>query len=286
MTFGLAYVANAMRLGYKLTHGMRARVTEEERQRARGAFDTLHEIEFDGVNDTRLRGWYAPPSNGTVLIYVPGLGGNRASLLPEAALLARNGYGAVLFDPRGHGESDGETSTWGDLEAEDTRRAVRFIRTHPEVERVVLLGFSVGASTVVLAAADNSEVDAVISYACWTSLHEELRDKLRGYGPPAATFAGWSFALAGGSVPAVRPIDRVAHIAPRPLLLITGTEDKDTPVPIMQRMFEAARQPKQLWVVPGSGHGGYLEAAPAEYEARVLSFLRDAFPRQEHVHAL
>jgi fermentation-respiration switch protein FrsA (DUF1100 family) len=61
--------------------------------------------------------------------------------------------------------------------------------------------------------------------------------------------------------------------------MITGTLDDDTPVPVMQRLFDAAGEPKALWVVPGARHGTYIQVAPAEYEARVVSFLDGAlFP--------
>jgi fermentation-respiration switch protein FrsA (DUF1100 family) len=71
----------------------------------------------------------------------------------------------------------------------------------------------------------------------------------------------------------VRPIDHIGEIAPRPLLMITGTRDDDTPVAVMQRLFAAARAPKDLWIVEGAVHGNYLATAPAEYERRVITFL-------------
>jgi fermentation-respiration switch protein FrsA (DUF1100 family) len=81
----------------------------------------------------------------------------------------------------------------------------------------------------------------------------------------------------GVDVDAARPIDAIARIHPRPLLMITGDRDDDTPVPVMKRLFDAAGAPKDLWVVPGAGHGSYYETAPAEYEARVVGFLERAW---------
>jgi alpha-beta hydrolase superfamily lysophospholipase len=55
-----------------------------------------------------LRGWYAPGQRHAVVILVHGGGGNRLQLYPEARILARHGYGFLLYDSRAHGESDGD----------------------------------------------------------------------------------------------------------------------------------------------------------------------------------
>lgn len=73
-----------------------------------------------------------------------------------------------------------------------------------------------------------------------------------------------------GPPPAI--VDRIGEIAPRSTFLIwadpgSGGEDVRQP-----KYYAAARQPKQIWKVPGSGHAGGLEAQPAEYERRVVGF--------------
>jgi fermentation-respiration switch protein FrsA (DUF1100 family) len=59
--------------------------------------------------------------------------------------------------------------------------------------------------------------------------------------------------------------------------MITGSVDDNTPVPVMQRLFAAAGDPKDLWIEEGAGHGDYVAVAPAEYEKRVIPFLERAF---------
>ena len=274
---GLLYAAASLRFAYAMTHPPRERITDADRQRARRILPNMVDISFKAADNVVLRGWYVPPRNGIVIVFVPGLASNRTGLMPEAELLAHLGYGAVLFDPRAHGESDGRVATWGWLESDDTKRAVAFVKERPEVQRVVLLGFSVGASTAALAAADNPQVDAVILYAVWTSLEEEIRDKTKHRGPPAAVLARWGYEWFGADVLRVRPIDLVARISPRPLLMVAGTSDEDTPLPIMRRVFAAAREPKELWVVPGLGHGRHVARNPESYAKHVGGFLRRAF---------
>jgi fermentation-respiration switch protein FrsA (DUF1100 family) len=60
--------------------------------------------------------------------------------------------------------------------------------------------------------------------------------------------------------------------------MIAGTRDENTPLPVMQRLFAAAGHPKELWVVEGAVHGGYVATAPSEYESRVIGFLDRALP--------
>jgi pimeloyl-ACP methyl ester carboxylesterase len=74
----------------------------------------------------------------------------------------------------------------------------------------------------------------------------------------------------------VRPIDHVRELGARPKLFITGSEDSDTPVPVMQRMIEPVPEPKRVWIVPGATHGSYAKTAPADYEHTLIDFLDHA----------
>ena len=75
---------------------------------------------------------------------------------------------------------------------------------------------------------------------------------------------------------AVRPLDAVAKIAPRPLLLIHGTADTVIPVVHSYRLYEAAGDPKELWIFEGAQHcGGYFADRPA-YVQRVAEFFAKA----------
>ena len=75
----------------------------------------------------------------------------------------------------------------------------------------------------------------------------------------------------------VRPIDVIDRISPRPLLIVAGAADRDTPLPVVERVFAAAKEPKQLWVVPDADHGKYFDTQPEEYRRTVMAFLDGAF---------
>ncbi len=270
-----AIAVRSARNASKTVLPVRRSIPEEARAEAHGAVPDLEDITLRTSDGLRLKGWFSPGNRGAVVILVHGGGGDRRQLFPEARLLARHGYGFLAYDSRAEGESEGDLVSWGDAERRDVEAALDFIGNRKEIDprRVAVLGFSIGASTAALVAASDSRIRVVVLYAIWTSLEDEMKRNRGKYG--ALSWAPALFALrhAGVDVDAVRPIDRIREIAPRPLLFVAGTQDDDTPVAIMERMFAAAGEPKELWIVPGAGHGTYLATAPSEYEARVITFL-------------
>jgi alpha-beta hydrolase superfamily lysophospholipase len=280
-------LARGVRDGLRLVHPTRYRVSATEVARARTELPGLQEVTLHTADGLALQAWFAPGPERSVVIFVHGLWGNRMSLERDAAVFARHGHGVLLFDSRASGDSDGTVATWGDHEQLDARAAVDYVLTRAEVDprRVVMLGHSVGASTVSLESARDPRVRAVILYATWTGLEREMRTNHHQVGPLTWETILMVMRAVGIDPRHVDPIDHIAEIAPRPLLMITGTADTDTPLPVMREMFAHAREPKDLWIVPGSDHGGYLATAPAEYEQRVIAFMNRALPGGERPRA-
>jgi dipeptidyl aminopeptidase/acylaminoacyl peptidase len=237
----------------------------------------MEEVAFRTSDGLTLRGWYAPSRNGAAVILVHGGAGNRASLLTEAQHLAARGFGVLTFDRRANGESDGETTTWGVQEPRDVAAALDFVSARADVDaaRIGVVGFSIGASAVAMQASRDRRAAAVLLLAVWPSLEEEVRYKARRFGPLSALPALWAFRHAGLDVDEVRPVPALAAVAPRPLMLVGGTEDADTPPAIMERVHAAAAG-STLWIVPGAHHGDYAKASPEEYPRRFVAFFESA----------
>ena len=271
----LAVVARAARRAMRMVHPARVRAPAAAQEQARAQVRDLEEVTLRTADGLTLRGWFSPGRRRAAVVLVHGGDGHRAQLLAEALLLARAGYGFVAYDSRASGDSDGDLMTMGDHEQRDLAAALDFLAARPEIDprRIAVLGFSIGGSTATMTAAADPRVAAVILYATWLSLEAEMKHKMRKYG--ALSWGPTLFVLrqAGVDLARVRPIDRLRAIAPRPLLMIAGTADEDTPLGIMQQLYASAGPPKELWVVPGAGHGGYLDVAPTEYQARVIGFL-------------
>ena len=250
----------------------------------RSAPDRFPQSDYQNVHFTTsdglvLKGWYVPPRNGALVIFVDGLNGNRTELLDEADFITAAGYGAFLFDLRNHGESEGNVTTLGLYEVRDVQAAVAFVRqtAGPNLP-VALFGHSMGAATVLLAAVKLPEVRAVIAESAYSSVEDNIAEGVRGLtGLPPFPFAPlivfFGEREAGVDIRSVRPLDVVGQISPRPLLLIHGELDSLILVENSRRLYAAAREPKELYILPNAGHGGFLQAAPQEYPRRILVFL-------------
>jgi alpha-beta hydrolase superfamily lysophospholipase len=266
-------------MGLYLPYTRSKSLTRPERSLPGPLPDGYQAVEFTSSDGLLLKGWYWPPQNGAVVVFVHGLGGNRTELLVDADLIAQAGYGALLFDLRNSGESDGQVTTLGLDETRDVAAAVAFVyQTAGTDAPVALFGHSMGGATVLLAAARLPEVRAVIAESAYSSIEENLNESIQGLtGLPPFPFAPLVVFFgqldAGIDIRLVRPVDVVAQISPRPLLLIHGEQDQTILAENSRRLYAAAREPKELYLLPAAGHGGFLQAEPVEYPRRILAFL-------------
>lgn len=240
-------------------------------------------VTFASPDGLRLAGWYISSHNGATIILCHGLGTNRADMLPQAILLAQHGYGSFLFDFRAHGESEGEMVTYGYAETDDVLAAVDYLLSRSDVDpqRIGILGGSLGAATAIRAAARSTHLKAVVAESAFTSLEDEVASSFKLFsGLPAFPFAPLTVAFAqrqtGLRISEVRPIDDIPSIAPRPVFIIHGTDDDMIPAVQGLRLYEAAGEPKELWMVDMMGHGSALGIFPDEYEKRVIGFFDQA----------
>lgn len=244
------------------------------------------EITFQSADGLRLAGWFIPPGpevDGATILLLHGFSYNRAAMLPQAALLVEQGYGALLYDTRNLGESEGTVTTLGLHEPLDVRGALDYLLARDDVnpDRIGILGESLGAATAIRAAAIMPELKAVVAEAAFSSLEDNVSEgvrRLTGLPPfPFAPLVLW-FAEreAGGQVGQVRPVDEIGLIAPRPVLLLHGGQDTLINVSNSERLYAAAGEPKQLHVFPEAGHGRFMETYADEFAALVVPFFADA----------
>jgi pimeloyl-ACP methyl ester carboxylesterase len=185
----------------------------------------------------------------------------QSPMLWAAATRLRRFGGVVCFDFRGHGRSGG-TSTLGDLEIQDLDVAVAYAR-ELGYERIATVGFSMGASIVLRHAGLIGGADAVVSISGPGRWYYKGTRPMRMVHLAIEHAAGRMFArrrlntrISGGrwdTVP-VPPAAAAARIAPVPLLIVHGDKDTFFPVDHAEQLYAAARDPKELWIVPGYGH--------------------------------
>lgn len=223
-----------------------------------------------------IAGWHARARPGCgVVVLVHGIYGTRRAMVERARLLLAADYSTVMIDLRAHGESPGDTITLGDLERHDVRAAVAYARREHPGEAVGLIGVSLGGVAAVLASP--LDVDALVIESVYPDIDTAVRNRVAAQlGPlawlPATLLLVQLEPRLGVARSALRPLDRMAGLG-CPVLLLSGAEDPHTTVADTRTLFDAAREPKELWLVDGAGHVDLHAAAPAAYAARIGGFL-------------
>ena len=234
-----------------------------------------------------LRGWYLPaPGDSRCIIFLQGQEHHRNSpgirALQLAGDLVKEGYSALLFDFRGRGESGGHRDSAGDREQWDALGAMDYVvgRGIP-LERIGLLGFSLGAAVALLVAAREPRIAAVVADSAWLDSLEELRRVpfLQTYLP-----AWFAFPITlvgricfGADFSKVRPIKVVGKI-PRPIFFIHGGQDHVIPFQETRQLYLASGNTEdRVWIVPEAGHVSSYRRQPAEYAAKVVGFFQRHF---------
>lgn len=224
-----------------------------------GSYQHVHFLSSDGL---RLSGWYLPtPEPGTGIVLCHGFRTGRREVLPLAMELQARGHPVLIFDFRAHGESEGRWTSLGLLEPHDLEGAVRFLLGRHQVkgDRVGVVGFSMGAAVSILTAARMPEIGAVVADSSFAGLREVVSNGYRIiWGMPSFPFALISlwFAerLMGIKAKAVRPLDAIGGIAPRPVLIIHGGADRLIPIADAQLLYASAGEPRELWTIPDADH--------------------------------
>ena len=250
----------------------RPRAAENTPARLGVDYQAIELLAFDGI---RMAAWYTPPRNGAVILLAHGYAANRGDVTDIYACLARRGFGVLAWDFRAHGVSGGEISTIGYYETQDVEAALDFALSQPGVQQVAAWGGSMGGAVSLMAGAQRTEIQAIVADSSFTSLEDEMAVmvKLPLLRPLIRFFAETE---AGANISAVSPVEKIAQISPRPVMIIAGENDQSIPAQSGQRLYAAAQEPRTLWVVPEVGHMGGFWRFPQQYEQRVIQFYRNA----------
>ena len=238
---------------------------------------SYEEVSFVTEDGLTLRGWWFPhPESDRVVVAATGHKGTKPDLLGIGSGLWRAGYNVLLFDYRGCGESDPAPLSVGFYEQRDLRAASTWSRGRVPGARLGLIGFSMGAALSILAAATDPTIRVVVADSAYATLQGVVANAYGRYRVPSWPFLalsdrynGWRYGYRYG---ALRPVAVVEKLAPRPLLIIHGTRDAVTPVAHAHHLYDAAGEPKELWIAEGAHHCGAYFLDRERYVTRVADF--------------
>lgn len=241
------------------------------------------DAEVSAADGALLAGWYIPSTNDAAVVILPGSGSTRSSTLDHAGVLARRGFGVLLLDPRGHGDSAGPAMDFGRYGEQDVAAGVDFLTRRPDVDpsRIAAVGLSMGGEEAIGAMATDPRIRAVVAEGATRRVWRDREWLVDSYGIRGRIQLGVD-AITDGLADLLTDADRpeplgdaIAASAPRPALLIAAGErpDEITAAETLQRRSPAG---VCVWVVPGADHIGGLATDPVGWDQRVSAFLDDA----------
>jgi pimeloyl-ACP methyl ester carboxylesterase len=253
-------------------------------------------VSFDSKDGISLKAWWLPASGtprGAVIV-AHGIDHTRQVMLRRAVFLVRGGYDVLLIDLRGHGESGGNVVSPGLLETRDILGGLRYIRSRGDNEPVVVLGVSYGAVASLIAAAESTEIAAVIGDGPFLTGKDVSEDISRHYLHDSRTNFWVRALFLGSSFPGVARATALIYyfrtgifLGPEllsvipsasrirvPVLLISGERDWIVPTARVRQVLAAiSDNRKELVVIPNAVHDTTYTAAPTLYADTALSFL-------------
>ncbi|HET7266083.1 MAG TPA: alpha/beta hydrolase [bacterium] len=242
----------------------------------------LRSVEFESADGIRLTGWYGDrPGAAATIILCHGVPGDKRDMAGLAGALIDAGFAVLAFDFRNWGESARTAVTLGHRELQDILGAVVLVeRLAGPRRRIGIVGLSMGAAAAILAAARSPAIKAVVADSSYARLDHAAERVARRLGGPLAVLA-WRRArrvgerLIGVPLASVAPVEAIAAISPRPVLIIHGKRDRLTDVGDAHALYRACGEPKALWVVERAGHARTRRVGIEEYHRRVIGFFEE-----------
>jgi dienelactone hydrolase len=242
---------------------------------------TYEAVSFEASDGVSLAAWYVPSTNGAAVELLGGATNTRTDVEDQAAELARRGYGVLLLDARGHGESGGDAMLWGWYGETDVRASVDYLVTRPDVigGRIAAVGMSMGAEEAIGAAGADPRILGVVAEGASARGSRDEGDTSSGVGGWFLSYIDWTTKQAADLMTSAhaptKMRDAIGAAAPRPFMIIAaGTQPAE--IAAAQAFHDAAPESVEVWIAPGAGHTTAYDTHPDEWETRVIGFLDDA----------
>jgi len=247
-------------------------------------------VSFKSSDSITLRGWFFPADTpqSPAILYAPSTANDQRSGLSLVKPLHAAGYSVLLFSYRGYGKSDGDPLgfSYGARESLDVDAAVSYLHDIQGAPAIGAIGHSAGAVAIILSAARNLQIDAVVAASPYNSV-EEIWTTNRPKAMPTPIFdfvMRTSELRKGFERSQVRPVDVISQIAPRPILIIHGMDDRRITEEQALALVSQAGQPKELWLMSGLSHAEVRSIGIENHIGEIIQFLNSAMATPQVVN--
>lgn len=233
----------------------------------------LTAVTFASKDGVRISAWHSPARNGAAIVLAHGTNADRSSLTAELRFLAAQGFGVLAYDGPGYGLSGG-AARWGQDAQSAAIAAVDWLSKQPATAplRIGGLGLSMGGYALIQAASVDRRIEAMVLEAVPPDAVETTQWQHKKWGPISQWPALEALKVSPELLAGPNAERRLPSISPRPVLLVSGDQDQTVPLFMTERMFRVPGANKEIMVVPGAGHGRYIESSAQEYPKKVIEF--------------
>lgn len=237
-------------------------------------------ITFKSTDGLKLSGVFIQGNNRGTIILLHGYGRCKEQMLPQASFLNKAGFNILMFDFRASGESEGKFITFGNEEKSDLSGAVQYLRQRGNIEmdKIGLLGFSMGGAVALLTSSDLPEAKAIVINSSFAHFKSVIKQNFNNYFKglpffPMGLVVLWLMKMrTGTNYPNIDPILQLPKLKARPLMVIHGAQDKRIPVEDAFEMYHQAPWLKEFWLVKEAAHEDVYSITKEMYEQKVIQF--------------
>lgn len=237
----------------------------------------IESVELRTVANEALSGWLVRGRTGLgAVLLLHGVRADRREMIGRARFLNHLGYSVFLIDLPAHGESVDTRISYGIHEAEGVKTALNYVAHEFPDEKLAVIGVSLGAASLVFSK-PTVALSAVVLESMFPTIEEAVADRLNlhlgSMGASLAPLLLWQLPLwLDVSADQLHPITALASLH-APVLVASGAMDRHTTVAETRRIFEAAKEPKELWIVDGAAHVDLYAFEPERYKTKISAFL-------------
>ena len=222
-----------------------------------------------------------PEDSHNWVILLHGYSRNRERVYNYARFYAEKGFGLLMPDMRGHGESGGKYVGMGWLDRNDILLWIDMILSRDNDAQIVLHGVSMGAAAAMMTAGEDipGNVSAVVEDCGYTSVWDIFSDVMWDNAgvpefPLLHTSSLFSKLLAGYAFEDASALEQIKKTA-IPVLFIHGSDDSFVHTEMIYALYDACPTKKEIYIAEGASHGKALYIDPETYFERVFSFLTE-----------